>query len=39
MNKITVKFGMELKPTKHIVVNYNFTIYIYIYINNRLDII
>ena len=27
MNKITIKFDMELKPTKHIVVNYNFTIY------------
>ena len=26
LNKITIKFGMELKPTKHIVVNYNFTI-------------
>ena len=25
MNKITIKFGIELKPTKHIVVNYNFT--------------
>ena len=25
MNKITIKFGTELKPTKHIVVNYNFT--------------
>ena len=25
LNKITIKFGMELKPTKHIVVNYNFT--------------
>ena len=24
MNKITIKFGTELKPTKHIVVNYNF---------------
>ena len=24
MNKITIKFGIELKPTKHIVVNYNF---------------
>ena len=23
LNKITIKFGMELKPTKHIVVNYN----------------
>ena len=31
LNKITIKFDMELKPTKHIVVNYNFT-YIYIYI-------
>ena len=26
LNIITIKFGMELKPTKHIVVNYNFTI-------------
>ena len=26
MNKITIKFGMKLKPTKHIVVNYDFTI-------------
>ena len=26
LNQITVKFGTELKPTKHIVVNYNFTI-------------
>ena len=26
LNKITIKFGIELKPTKHIVVNYNFTI-------------
>ena len=25
LNKITIKFGMELKPTKYIVVNYNFT--------------
>ena len=25
LNKITIKFGMELKLTKHIVVNYNFT--------------
>ena len=25
MNRITIKFGTELKPTKHIVVNYNFT--------------
>ena len=24
MNKISIKFGIELKPTKHIVVNYNF---------------
>ena len=29
MNKITIKFGTELKSTKHIVVNYNFTRYIY----------
>ena len=27
LNKITIKFGTELKPTKHIVVNYNFTLY------------
>ena len=26
LNKITIKFGTELKPTKHIVVNYNFII-------------
>ena len=26
LNKVTIKFGTELKPTKHIVVNYNFTI-------------
>ena len=26
LNKITIKFDTELKPTKHIVVNYNFTI-------------
>ena len=26
LNKITIKFGTELKPTKHIIVNYNFTI-------------
>ena len=32
LNRIIIKFGMELKPTKHIVVNHNFTIYIYIYI-------
>ena len=25
LSKITIKFGTELKPTKHIVVNYNFT--------------
>ena len=25
LNKITIKFGMELKLTKHIVVNYNYT--------------
>ena len=28
LNKVTIKFGTELKPTKHIVVNYNFTYYI-----------
>ena len=27
MNKITIKLDTELKPTKHIVVNYNFTIF------------
>ena len=26
MNKITIKFGTKLKLTKHIVVNYNFTL-------------
>ena len=26
LNKNTIKFGTELKPTKHIVINYNFTI-------------
>ena len=25
LNKITIKFVTELKPTKHIVINYNFT--------------
>ena len=25
LNKIIIKFDMELKPTKHIIVNYNFT--------------
>ena len=25
LKKITIKFGTKLKPTKHIVVNYNFT--------------
>ena len=25
LNKITIKFGTELKPTKHIIVNNNFT--------------
>ena len=28
LNKVTVKFGMEVKPTKHIVVNYNFTFFL-----------
>ena len=28
LNIIIIKFGTELKPTKHIVVNYNFTIYL-----------
>ena len=27
LNKITIKFGTKLKPTKYIVVNYNFTIF------------
>ena len=31
LNKITFKFGTELKPTKHIVVNYNFTISLFGY--------
>ena len=26
LNKITIKFGTKLKPTKYIVVNHNFTI-------------
>ena len=26
LNKIIIKFGMELKPTKYIVVNHNFII-------------
>ena len=25
LNRITIKFGIKLKPIKHIVVNYNFT--------------
>ena len=25
MNRIKIKFDTKLKPTKHIVVNYNFT--------------
>ena len=29
LNKITIKFGIELKTTKHIVVNYNFTLSLY----------
>ena len=29
LNRIIIKFGMKLKPTKHIVVNHNFTIYIW----------
>ena len=28
LNKITIKFGTEVKPTKHMVVNYNFTLLI-----------
>ena len=27
LNISTIKFGLELKPTKHIVVNYNFTLW------------
>ena len=27
LNKVTIKFGTELKPTKHIVVNYNYIIF------------
>jgi len=30
LNKITIKFSTELKLTKHIVVNYNFTDIIFI---------
>ena len=30
LNKVTIKFVMELKLTKHIVVNYNFTFFIHI---------
>ena len=26
LNRITIKFGTKLKPTKHIVVNHNFTL-------------
>ena len=26
LNRITIKFGTELKPIKHIVVNHNFTV-------------
>ena len=32
LNKITIKFGTKLKPTKQIVVNYNFTISILFWI-------
>ena len=28
LNKITIKFSTELKPTKHIVINYNFTCFV-----------
>ena len=31
LNRITIKFGTKLKPTKHIVVNYNFTISLFGY--------
>ena len=31
LNRITIKFGTELKPTKHIVVNHNFTIVFFIF--------
>ena len=31
LNKVTIKFGTELNPTKHIVVNYNFTFFIHIW--------
>ena len=31
LNKITIKFGTKLKPTKQIVVNYNFTISLFGY--------
>ena len=29
LNRIIIKFGTELKPTKHIAVNHNFTTHIY----------
>ena len=29
-NKIIIKFSTKLKPTKHIVANYNFTIYAFL---------
>ena len=32
LNKITIKFGVELKSTKQIVVNYNFTVSILLWI-------
>ena len=31
MNRITIKFVTELKPTKYIVINYNFTISLFGY--------
>ena len=36
LNKITIKFGTELKPTKHIVVNHNFTTFMYYCFGPRL---
>ena len=33
MNKITIKFGTKLKPTKQIVINYNFTLLIVYHCN------
>ena len=36
LNRITIKFGTELKPTKHIVVNHNFTTFMYYCFGPRL---